>query len=49
MSVPSFLVVPIGEEHIEGFRAALDSVAPDLGAILRRRDRHGAVSKGMDT
>lgn len=27
MSERSFLVVPIGEEHIEGFRAAVDSVA----------------------
>lgn len=25
------------------------SRAPDLGAIMRRRDQHNAVSKGMDT
>lgn len=27
MSPPSVLIVPIGEEHIDGFRAAVDSVA----------------------
>ena len=30
MSQPACLVVPIGEEHIEGFRAAVDSVAREL-------------------
>ena len=30
MSTLSLLVVPIGEQHIEGFRAAVDSVAREL-------------------
>jgi len=47
---PVASVVPIAEEHIEGFTAALDSVARERKylALVGGSERN-AVSKGMGT